>query len=164
VFTKPILWVLEEVCKSQVLAFMSKGITKGRVSFILPSGKKFSFGKASLHGDQDVTVLVYKPWFWVRVALEADLGLARSYIAGEWAVQHCGPRFDGLTDFLTLLVSNMPTRGVSGGVDASQLVTAWLGSALNWLWYRLTMDNSISNSRSNIHAVSNSAYCVLCQS
>jgi cyclopropane-fatty-acyl-phospholipid synthase len=156
--TRPLIWALESLCRSQILAFMSKAVKRGRLTFITPEGKRYSFGQVMNAEDEDVTVLVYKSWFWVRVALEADLGLARSYIAGEWAVQHCGPRFDGLTSMLSVLLANMPTgkTHVSGGLDASRLVSAWVGSALNWLWFRLTMDNSISNSRSNIHAVSDS--------
>ena len=61
-----------------------------------------------------------------------------------------------LTRLLQLLLDNMPTgqTKTSGGFDASQMVTAWLGSALNALWFRWSMDNSIANSRSHIHAVS----------
>ena len=155
-FTRPFMWLLEELCRSQIFAFLSKGMKKGRITFITNVGRKFSFGSLSGPEDEDVTVLVYKPWFWVRVAFEADLGLARSYIAGEWAVQHCGPHFDGLTKLLRVLLANMPTgkTHTSGGIDVGKLTSAWIGSALNWVWYRLTMDNSISNSRSNIHAVS----------
>lgn len=154
-FTRPLIWILEEVCRSQILTFMSKGIRRGRITFITSSGRRFTFGSITKPEDEEVTVLVYKSWFWVRVALEADLGLARSYIAGEWAVQHSGPHFDGLTKLLRILLDNMPTgkTHTSGGIDVAKLTSAWVGSALNWVWYRLTMDNSISNSRSNIHAV-----------
>ena len=154
-FTFPIMWVLQELCRHMIFLFLTTAVRKGRLTFVMPSGEKFSFGKVSSSKEMDVTVLVYKPWFWVRLALEADLGLARSYIAGEWAVEHSGPRFDGLTTFLLFLLENMPTgkTHTSGGMDVSKLASAWIGSALNMLWYRLTMDNSISNSRSNIHAV-----------
>jgi len=76
--------------------------------------------------------------------------MARSYIAGEWEVLNRG----GLTRLLQLLVDNMPTgkTKVTGGIDVRGLLTAWAGSFFNALWFRITMDNTIANSRSNIHA------------
>eukprot|EP01035_Chromulina_nebulosa_P018365 gene18365-24061_t len=130
----------------------------GQLEVILPDIKstyKFIGKSPSSYLSNDVLQIeVYKPYFWVRLALEADLGLARSYIAGEWEIVNTGANSDGLTKFLLLLIDNMPNGKDrrSGGIDAGKLVTAWIGSALNMLWYRLTMDNSISNSRSNIHA------------
>ena len=55
---------------------------------MLEDGSRVSFvGKPSANGnaveEEEIVVRVFKSWFWVRVALEADLGLARSYIAGE---------------------------------------------------------------------------------
>ena len=35
-----------------------------------------------------VRMRVFDWWFFVRVALEYDLGLARSYMAGEWAIEN----------------------------------------------------------------------------
>jgi hypothetical protein len=70
-------------------------------------------------------------------------------------VENTGPYSDGLTKVLLNLIDNMPngkTR-VKGGIDASAMASAAVGTALNWIWYKLTMDNSIANSRSNIHAV-----------
>ena len=156
-FTKPILWGLEKSCKFLLLMFLKRGFSKGKLTFLTNDGKRTCFvGKNCSPDEEEIVVRVFNNWFWVRLALEADLGLARSYIAGEWEVENTGPFSDGLEKVLTNLIDNMPngkTR-VRGGIDASKLASATVGTALNWLWYRLTMDNSIANSRSNIHAVS----------
>lgn len=112
-------------------------------------------------GVRSAAVKVNNPWFFVRLALEADLGLARSYIAGEWEVipqnqpQQLGDNYEAMVNFLILMIENMPTGKTStrGGLDTRELLTATIGTALNHLWYRLTMDNTIANSQSNIHAV-----------
>lgn len=159
VFTRPIVWTFESLCKNLIFYFLRQAFSRGVLTFSFPDQPSVTFtGTTAL--DNKVTVRVLRPRFWVRLALEADLGLARSYIAGEWEVEDTGPNADGLTSFLAILLDNMPTgkTRVSGGLDAGQLVSAWVGSAINMLWYRLTMDNSIANSRSNIHAVSEHFY------
>jgi hypothetical protein len=156
--TKPVLWAIEALCKHQTLAFLKTGFKKGKLTFVLNGGERITFGDPKA---EEIVIRVFRSWFWVRLALEADLGMARSYIAGEWEVENTGPYSDGLPKFLMTLIDNMPNgkTHTSGGVDAAKMATAWIGSAINWLWYRLTMDNSIANSRSNIHAVSKeSAY------
>jgi cyclopropane-fatty-acyl-phospholipid synthase len=157
-FAKPLRALLQWLCRSQIERFLRFGFSRGKLSFQLPNEKLISFvGKqTSAYINEAITVHVHKPWFWVRLALEADLGLARSYIAGEWEIENTGANSDGLTKFCLLMIDNMPNGKdrVAGGIDAGKLVTAWIGSALNMLWYRLTMDCSIANSRSNIHAVS----------
>ena len=166
IITKPIIWSLEKSCKFLLLHFLKRGFSKGRLTFVTNDGSRTQLvGKNVGPEEKEIVVRVFNSWFWVRLALEADLGLARSYIAGEWEVENTGPYSDGLTKVLTNLIDNMPNGKdrVKGGVDASKLATATVGTALNWLWYRLTMDNSIANSRSNIHAVSfNRSLIFLC--
>ena len=142
-------------CQNQILSFLSKALEKGQLTIILPDKKSFTYGTEA-EGCQTVTICVYKMNFFVRLALEADLGLAKSYVAGEWEVLNTGPYSNGLTKFLQLLIDNMPNgkTKTKGGLDAAELLTAWAGSLVNSLWHRFAMDNSIVNSRSNVHAVS----------
>lgn len=151
---KPFLWTFEALCKQLIFMFLRTRLSRGKLTFTFPDGSSKQF-VGTADSSNAVTVHVSKPWFWVRLALEADLGLARSYIAGEWEVEGTGPNADGLTKFLSILLDNMPTgkRQVSGGIDAAHLVSAWAGTFFNALWYHLTMDNSMANSRANIHAV-----------
>lgn len=158
-YTMPLIQLLQIFCRFSIQRFLSYGFSKGSLSFSVHGEDKlvtYSGKSVSSYVQDNITININKPWFWVRLALEADLGLARSYIAGEWDVVNTGVNCDGLTKFLLLMIDNMPNGKdrVSGGIDAGKLATAWIGSALNMLWYRLTLDNSISNSRSNIHAVS----------
>ena len=81
-----------------LLSFLKKGFSKGKLTFITEDNKRIAFvSPDALPEDEEIVVKVFSPWFWVRVALEADLGLARSYIAGEWEVENTGPFADGLT-------------------------------------------------------------------
>ena len=162
IFTLPIIKLLQFISKYSILTFLKYGFSRGKLNFQLNNNKIYNFcGKQSSNYVKDeITIHVYKPNFWVRLALEADLGMAKSYINGEFEIENTGANCDGLTKFLLLLIDNMPNGKyrVSGGIDANKLITAWFGSAMNWLWFKLIMDNSIANSRSNIHAVSNSFY------
>lgn len=148
---------LEGFCQGQVLAFLSSGLRKGKLSILLADGRELSFSGGIPTAEKDrVVIRVLKPWFFVRLALEADIGMARSYIAKEWDVVEStiAVSGDGLTRFLELLIDNIPKGSSSqGGFDVNRLATAWVGTVVNWLWYRFSLDNSISNSRSNIHAV-----------
>ena len=151
---------LEGFCQGQVLAFLSSGLRKGKLSILLADGRELTYsgsGEIPTAEKERVKIKVLKPWFFVRLALEADIGMARSYIAKEWDVVESANANagDGLTRFLELLIDNIPKGSSSqGGFDVNRLATAWVGTVVNWLWYRFSLDNSISNSRSNIHAVS----------
>jgi hypothetical protein len=153
--TRPIVYSFEVFCEFAITTFLKGGLLKGQLTFINYNGKVITV-KGKMPSETACTIRVKNPWFWVRLALEADLGFSKSYIAGEWDLVDTGATADGLTTLLLLLADNMPTgkERTSGGMDAGRLVTAWVGSAVNYLWYYLTMDNSIANSRANIHAVS----------
>ena len=151
----PFTWLLQAMCKWQVSAFVKKGFTRGRLTFLSPDASRLTIAGKEPGLDKEVVVRVKNPWFWVRIAFESDLGMAKGYLAGEWEVDGTGANYDGLTELLLVLLDNIPNgKAVKPGLDFSNLLSSWIGSAINWLSYRFTMDNSISNSRSNIHAVS----------
>ena len=168
-FTHPLIDGMVWLCRAQIISFLRKGFKVGRLDIKLLSGETLHFGDDSSNvsnREKPITVVVTNDWFWIRVALEYDLGLGRSYMAGEWHLEGTeagtgdDPHCEALTAFLALFVRNMSPAGTpqtngkkSTGLSVSKLATAWVGGAVNWLWYRLTMDNTIANSRSNIHAV-----------
>ena len=98
---------------------------------------------------------MYDPWFFVRIALEYDLGMARSYMAGEWDVPGDEKvNYDGLSNLFHLFINN---RGPVGSMEGSKLnvknmFTSWIGYTVNWLYLRVSMDNSLSGSKPNIEA------------
>jgi cyclopropane-fatty-acyl-phospholipid synthase len=152
--------LMENLCQQQVLKFLQTGLVKGAITFILPDGRQVSL--QGEHKGDNAVIKVKSNWFFVRIALEADIGMARSYIADEWEVMepvgsssaHYHP-YDNLTTLLTLLIDNMPNGNsteLKGGWDAKKLFSAYLGSTFNQLYYTFMMDNSIANSQSNIHA------------
>ncbi|RYH29462.1 hypothetical protein EON65_08375 [archaeon] len=169
---KPAGLMLERMCQQQVIAFLRQGFVKGNLTIILPNNEKVEMS-GHLPGHQ-ACVKVNRYMFFVRVALEADIGMARSFIAGDWeVVEHLqlpggstasstatrpcivSNRYDNLTALLSLLVDNMPhgTASSEGGWDAKKLLAAYIGSTINKLYYNIAMGNSIANSQSNIHAV-----------
>lgn len=154
---RPLQWSMEIVFQRSVLSFFNKSFEKGKLTIILPNKQIVTYtGKNPNSAGEDVSIAVHSNWFFVRLALEADIGLAQSYICGEWEIVNTGPHSDGLTRFLQLLIDQMPNgkTKTSGGLDVSNMLSAWFGSAFNALWFHMTMDNTIVNSRSNIHAVS----------
>jgi hypothetical protein len=152
---RPFTWALEAICKYSVLSFMKKGLLKGSLAFIAPDGSRFQITGPEPGLDKEVVVRVKNPWTWVRIAFESDLGMAKGYLAGEWEVEGTGTNYDGLTQLMLVLLDNVPNgKAAKAGFDFNDLFISWIGSVINWLSYRFTMDNSISNSRSNIHAVS----------
>ena len=154
---RPLISLFTSICESQVRAFLLTGFKKGKLCIILPTGGRLHYGSSTDPRDE-VTIKVHSSWFWVRVALEYDLGMGRSYMAGEWEVVDAGANFEGLTKLLMQFISNMAPASASAkkqsGLSVSNMATAWLGSVVNMIWYRLTMDNSIANSQSHIHSVS----------
>lgn len=79
--TRPVTYGLESLCQRQIVDFLEKGFLKGKLEIIFPDGSRRSFiGETAGH---EVVLKVKNGWFFARLALEADLGLARSYIAGE---------------------------------------------------------------------------------
>lgn len=148
----PVQSVFEHFCQQQCLSFLRQGFAKGKLTLLLPNKQVIAL--EGTQPGQEVTVQVKKNWFFVRLALEADLGLAKSYIAGEWDVVGTGPHAHGLTSLMLLLIDNMPIgrKDVAAGWDANKLITASLGSAINFWQYRFFLDNSLANSQSNIHA------------
>jgi len=77
------------VCKALVSKFLKSAITKGSLVLKLNDGSMLQFGdKSSCSGDsKPITARVFDDWFFVKVATEYDLGLARSYMSGHFLVE-----------------------------------------------------------------------------
>lgn len=79
------------VCRRFILSFLRGAITRGMLCLKLSDGSLISFGdgtKCSNYCDSSpVTIRVFDDWFFVKTALEYDLGMARSYMAGHFVVE-----------------------------------------------------------------------------
>ena len=77
------------ICKRFVIYFLDKAIKKGMLQLKFNDGSIVKFGDGSLCGcdASPVTLRVFNPWFFVKTALEYDVGLARSYMAGHYVVE-----------------------------------------------------------------------------
>mmetsp|Transcript_19072 Transcript_19072/g.38504 ORF Transcript_19072/g.38504 Transcript_19072/m.38504 type:complete len:1108 (-) Transcript_19072:385-3708(-) len=177
------------ICKAFVTSFLKGAITKGELRLRLNDGTTLSFGDKSEVGgdDQPVTARIFDDWFFVKVATEYDLGLARSYMAGQfvveplekrekyhWSLCPAGSRDEtndvigdpiGLTRLFLLFVGNRDLASIGARRSAKQhtyanalqnasgLAISKMGSFLNYLRFKITMDNSErGGSLKNIHA------------
>ena len=154
----PVLRLMHGLSEEALFFFLQKGFKKGRVHFACPGGRTRTLGQG-IEGP-DLAVLVRDSRFFSRVALEYDLGLCRSFIAGEWELPNLGADYEGLTQLFTMLIDNSysvqrkqdRTLLSAADIAVTNLPTAWVGSLLSSLVYFLTMDNSVANSRSHIYA------------
>ena len=148
---------------SPVLALLQSGVRRGCLVMRLPDNTEVLFGDPAARPPLRAHMLVTSWSFFFRVAAEADLGLARSYIAGQWAI-------DDLAAIFRIVLANRDmdecgrnalegwaddapvSTGALNQLKPGDLWTSWIGSTLNFLSFRLFMDNSIAGSRSNISA------------
>lgn len=180
------------ICRRFIFYFLKQAVQKGTLRLKFNDGSVVSFGDGSPCGVGDhnpVTLRVFDDWFFVKTAMEYDLGLARSYMSGYFVVE---PLSDpkayhpvmrppnardetslvlgdpvGLTRLFLLLIGNrdcpppkhIPRKAGKGHsyanalTNASGLLLAKIGSLLNFIRYKLTMDNSErGGSLKNIHA------------
>lgn len=77
------------VCKWMVLKFLRQAIQQGTLHLKFSDGKIVTIGDGSTCGcdKKPVTLRIFDDWFFVKVAMEYDLGLARSYMAGYFNVE-----------------------------------------------------------------------------
>eukprot|EP00554_Chaetoceros_debilis_P011206 CAMPEP_0194110658 /NCGR_PEP_ID=MMETSP0150-20130528/9850_1 /TAXON_ID=122233 /ORGANISM="Chaetoceros debilis, Strain MM31A-1" /LENGTH=954 /DNA_ID=CAMNT_0038799893 /DNA_START=5 /DNA_END=2866 /DNA_ORIENTATION=- len=77
------------VCKWMVLGFMKDAIKRGSLRLKMNDGSIITIGDGSQCGcdSEPVTVRVFDDNFFVKIATEYDLGLARSYMAGHYNIE-----------------------------------------------------------------------------
>jgi cyclopropane-fatty-acyl-phospholipid synthase len=77
------------VCKQFVCYFLQNAIRHGSLQLKLPNGSSLTFGDGTPCGSDSapVTLRIFDLWWFVKVAVEYDLGLARSYMAGQFVVE-----------------------------------------------------------------------------
>jgi cyclopropane-fatty-acyl-phospholipid synthase len=174
------------VCKAFVKRFLRFAITKGALVLKMNDGSQLCFGDSSPCGADahPVTARVFDDWFFVKIATEYDLGLARSYMSGHFVIEALEKKEDypwtlgfpdgevnnvigdpvGLTRLFLLFVGNrdIGTVGIRSSkqhsygnalTNASGLAISKIGSMMNYLKFKIFMDNSEKGgSLKNIHA------------
>ncbi len=149
-------YVVEGISFWSVQGFLRRGFKAGYLSLRLPDGRKISFGdKHKQCSDTHLTLVIFDWNFFTRVALEFDLGFAKSYAAGEFIVESKKGEKEGdsLARFFHVLCLNRGYEGEkSNTLYAGQVLTSIIGSTFNWIYLRLSLNNSISGSRRNINA------------
>ncbi|CAM9760750.1 unnamed protein product, partial [Ectocarpus sp. 12 AP-2014] len=128
--------MVEAVAVRAICGFLRRTVAKGCMTISCPDGRELQFGDpgvadagagggggdgtSSGEGGRRVAIRVFDWWFFVRVAMEYDLGLARSYLAGEWEVVGENEEHDGLRQIFLFFVDNRDastdTHGRSGGM------------------------------------------------
>jgi predicted NAD/FAD-binding protein/cyclopropane fatty-acyl-phospholipid synthase-like methyltransferase len=126
-----------------VLDIFRRGMQLGCVVIREPSGHSHLFGDALAPSHLRAEMHVHDASFFLRSAIEADLGIAREYMAGHWSC-------DDLAALFHIFIIN---RDRDDSVfKSSKLWTASVGRLLNFMSFRLFLDNSIAGSRANIHS------------
>ena len=131
---------LRSLATAPVFAYL-RSLKKGAILLRTPDGVETLFGDGSAGPRCRATIVVRKWSFFVRVAGEADLGLARSFSNGDWGC-------DDLTALFLVFIANRDNAAAS----TPSLWTAAIGSAVNYAAFALFHDNSLAGSRANIHA------------
>lgn len=77
------------VCQRFIYYFLNQAVQSGTLRLKFNDGSTKSFGDGTPCGcdSSAVTLRIFDPWFFVKTALEYDLGLARSYMAGHFVVE-----------------------------------------------------------------------------
>lgn len=105
--TKPLLKGLQYIAKHAVFFFLRRGFKYGKLTFVLPRGAApVIFSGEKRHEGDEVIVNVLNDNFFVRLALEYDLGLSKAFIANEFSLAQTKFDYGGLTKFLLLLTDN----------------------------------------------------------
>lgn len=154
----PLSWIWDSAltaaryaAASPVLSFLRKSVVAGAIMLRFPDGSEQIFGDPSACYPHRARIRVHSWNFFLRVAAETDLGLSRSFIAGDWTC-------DDLASLFHVFILN---RDTARTLSAYGLWTAWLGATLNYVSFAWNMDNSLAGSRRNISAhydISNDLY------
>jgi len=77
------------VCRRFLYHFLNRAVHHGTLRLKYNDGTVHSFGDGTPCGcdSSPVTLRIFDPWFFVKTALEYDLGLSRSYMAGYFVVE-----------------------------------------------------------------------------
>ncbi|OEU17902.1 CMAS-domain-containing protein [Fragilariopsis cylindrus CCMP1102] len=80
------------ICKKLMLYFLKQAVVEGKLLIKFNDNSIMEFGNGEPCGDglcddAPVTIRVFDPWMFVKVAWEYDLGLARSYMAGYFVIE-----------------------------------------------------------------------------
>lgn len=113
-----------------------RGWEKGTLTLVHPDGQTETFGRP---GTGPNGVLHVRDWAFARRAMsEGDIGVAESYIAGEWDTPH-------LADLLVTLAENWERlQGLAVGAPVMR--------AINFVRHILFRSNSPEQAKRNIHA------------
>lgn len=132
--TPAVIAALNAPASFKAACFAALNLTHGQFVMVLPDGRRLSFGDAS----ETETILEVKSYaFAKRVISGGDIGLAESFMLGEWDTPH-------LSAVLTLLSAN-----------ADRIMSVFRGNPLTRLinlFGSLSRENTRSGSRKNILA------------
>lgn len=110
----------------------------GRLQLETPDGRKFFFGNGE---GQRATIRVNNPNFFSKCVLYGDIGLAESYMHGEWNT-------DSIGDVVSWFILNIDHCAALTGKGFRK----YFGNALRWgnKLYHTTRKNTLEGSRKNI--------------
>ena len=136
----------EQLAAWPILRLLKDSVSQGCILLRTPDGWETMFGDPAARAPLRARLRIHSWAFFVRCAAEADIGLGRSFIAGEWSA-------DDLTAFFRILIVNRDSATAASKRPAHQrLWSAWLGGVLNNAALVLGHDNTVAGARKNISA------------
>merc|ERR1711957_452810 len=78
------------ICKRMVVSFLHTAIKRGMLELKMIDGSVVQIGDGTTCDGCDskpVSIKIFDDWFFVKVAMEYDLGLSRSYMSGFFNVE-----------------------------------------------------------------------------
>lgn len=150
-----VLSQMETGARLLVTRFLQKYVSVGTLILCEDGGTILTFGKPDEKCTAKSVLRVHSPLFYWKVAAEADLGLADSYINGFFSF---ADQENGLLDLFTILIANRDLKNASTsntkkswfrGWWSPILLTAGVASAMYFFRHMLRR-NSVTQARRNI--------------
>ncbi|GMJ01999.1 hypothetical protein like AT3G23530 [Hibiscus trionum] len=144
--------LMETGARLFVTRFLSHFISTGSVILLEEGGTMFTFEGTSKKCSLKTVIKVHSPHFYWKVMTEADLGLADSYINGDFSFVD---KKAGLLNLVMILIANRDSMSSSSKPSKKRgwwtplLLTAGLTSA-KYFFKHVSRQNTLTQARRNI--------------
>ena len=136
----------EQILAFPIMRVLRDSVTSGCILLRTPDGWETAFGDCAAPAPLRARIRIHSWAFFLRCAAEADVGLGRSFIAGEWSA-------DDLAAFFRVIIASRENAVAAAKPAMHQsLWSAWLGRAVNHAALVFGHDNSRYGARSTISA------------
>ncbi|KAJ4722774.1 Cyclopropane-fatty-acyl-phospholipid synthase [Melia azedarach] len=146
------LSLMEKGAQQFVARFLRKYISSGCLIFLEEGGTIYTFDGACKNSHLKTVLRIHNPRFYWSVMTEADLGLADSYINGDFSLVD---NENGLLNLFMILIANRDLNSSASKLNQKRgwwsplLFTAGIASA-KYFFRHISRKNSITQARRNV--------------